>query len=60
MRKKENTDHELFDLQYENFVWSVNPKNPLMAELAAIDKLLDEAPEICDPAAHALARGDRG
>ena len=48
MRKKENTDRELFDLQYENFIWSVNPKNPLMAELAAIDKLLDEAPEIVD------------
>ena len=31
MRKKENTDHELFDLQYENFVWAVDPKNPLMA-----------------------------
>ena len=48
MRKKENTDHELFDLQYENFVWAVDPKNPLMAELAAIDKLLDEVPEIVD------------
>jgi IS5 family transposase len=48
MRKKENTDHELFDLQYDNFVWAVDPKNPLMAELAAIDKLLDEVPEILD------------
>ena len=48
MRKKENTDHELFDLQYENFVWAVDPKNQLMAELAAIDKLLDEVPEIVD------------
>ena len=48
MRQKENTDHELFDLQYENFVWAVDPKNPLMVELAAIDKLLDEVPEILD------------
>ena len=48
MRKKEKTDHDLFDLQYESFVWAVNPKNPLMAELAAIDKLLDEAPEALD------------
>ncbi len=48
MRKKEETDRELFDLQYENFVWVVDPKNPLMAELAAIDKLLDEVPEILD------------
>ena len=48
MREKRNTDRELFDALYENFVWSVNPKNPLVAELAAIDRLLDEAPEILD------------
>jgi len=48
MRKKENTDHDLFDLQYESFVCAVNPKNPLMAELEAIDTLLDEAPEVLD------------
>lgn len=48
MRKKEDTDRDLFDLQYESFVWVVDPKNPLMAELAAIDKLLDEVPEILD------------
>jgi IS5 family transposase len=57
MRKKENTDRELFDLQYENFIWSVNPKNPLMAELAAIDKLLDEVPEILDWVHADLCRG---
>ena len=57
MRKKETTDRELFDLQYENFIWSVNPKNPLMAELAAIDKLLDEVPEILDWVHADLCRG---
>ena len=48
MREKRNTDRELFDALYENFVWSVNPNNPLLAELAAIDRLLDEAPEILE------------
>jgi len=57
MRKKEDTERELFDLQYENFVWSVNPKNPLMTELAAIDKLLDEVPEILDWVHADLCRG---
>jgi transposase, IS5 family len=53
MREKKNIDRELFDAQYENFVWSVNPKNPLVEELAAIDRLLDEVPEILD-----LVHGD--
>ena len=57
MRKKEKTDHDLFDLQYESFVWAVNPKNPLMAELAAIDKLLDEAPEVLDGVHEDLCKG---
>ena len=57
MRKKENTDRDLFDLQYENFIWAVNPKNLLIAELAAIDKLLDEAPEILDWVHADLCRG---
>jgi len=48
MRKKEDADRELFDAQYQNFAWSINPNNPLVAELAAIDELLDEAPETLD------------
>jgi hypothetical protein len=48
MRKKEETDRELFDQQYETYMWVADPKNPLIAELAAIDKLLDEVPQILD------------
>ena len=59
MRKKANTDHDLFDLQYESFVWAVNPKNPLMAELAAIDTLLDEAPEVLDGVHEDLCKGTK-
>lgn len=46
MREKENTNRELFDAEYRNYAWAISPKNPLMKELNAIDKLLDEAPEI--------------
>ena len=59
MRKKENSDHELFDAQYRNFAWAISPKNPLVAELAAIDKLLDEAPEVLDLVAVDLANHDK-
>lgn len=53
MRKKENDDHELFDAHYQNLQFAMDPKNPLMAELAAIDSLLDEVAEILD-----LVHGD--
>ena len=48
MREKQRTEEELFDEQYRAVMWAVNPKNPLMAELQAIDKLLDESPELLE------------
>ena len=48
MREKQRTDEELFDEQYRSMMWAVNPKNPLVSELATIDKLLDESPELLD------------
>ncbi|MCK4957857.1 MAG: ISNCY family transposase [Planctomycetes bacterium] len=38
----------MFDAQYKSMAWAISPKNPMMKELAAIDKLLDEASEILD------------
>ena len=48
MRKQIQDDHDLFDEQYRNFAWAIDPKNPLVNELAMIDKLLDEIVEILD------------
>jgi hypothetical protein len=48
MRKKRETSSELFDAQYRNLEFSINPNNPLLTALQGIDKLLDEAPEILD------------
>lgn len=48
MRKQIQDDHDLFDEQYRNFAWAIDPKNPLVNELAMIDELLDEIPEILD------------
>jgi IS5 family transposase len=47
MRKK-SSDRELFDQQYRMLEFAMNPKNPLAAELKAIDELLDEIPEMID------------
>ena len=49
MREKRETAPELFDAQYRNLAFSVNPKNPLVNALEGIDKLLDEVSEILDP-----------
>lgn len=59
MRKKENTDHELFDAQYQSLAWAISPQNPLAKELEAIDKLLDEAPEVLDLVHVDLAKAPR-
>ncbi len=48
MREKRETSSELFDAQYRNLEFSINPDNPLFTALQGIDKLLDEAPEILD------------
>jgi IS5 family transposase len=48
VRKRDTDDHELFDAHYQNLLFPMDPKNPLMAELRVIDSLLDEAPEILD------------
>ena len=47
MREK-ISDRELFDQHYRMLEFAMNPKNPLAAELKAIDQLLDEIPEIID------------
>lgn len=47
MRKKK-TERELFDMHYQMLKFSMNPKNPHAAELDAIDKLLDEIPEVVE------------
>jgi transposase, IS5 family len=46
MREKQSTNHELFDTLYQHFSWSVDPKNPTLKMLQAMDRLLDEVPEI--------------
>jgi IS5 family transposase len=48
MPKRQRTEAELFDEFYRSMMWPVSPKNPLVAELAAIDKLLDESPELIE------------
>jgi len=48
MREKQSTDHELFDIPYQHFSWSVDPKNPTLKMLQTMDQLLDEVPEILD------------
>lgn len=53
--RKNQSERELFDQQYAMIEFSMNPKNPLFAELKAIDQLLDEMPEILD-----LVRDDIG
>lgn len=47
MRPKKS-EPELFDEKYGSFGFAMNPKNPLVNQLEAIDKLLDEMPEILD------------
>lgn len=48
MRERQRTEAELFDEQYRSMMWPVSPKNPLINELATIDKLLDESPELLE------------
>ena len=47
MRKKQS-ESELFDEHYRMLEFAMDRKNPLAAELKAIDKLLDEMPEVLD------------
>jgi len=47
MRKKES-ESELFDEHYRMLEFATDRKNPLINELGAIDKLLDEMTEILD------------
>ena len=47
MRKKQS-ESELFDEYYRMLEFAMDRKKPLAAELKAIDKLLDEMPEILD------------
>ena len=47
MRKKQS-ESELFDEHYRMLEFAMDRKNPLAAELKAIDKLLDEIPEILE------------
>src|SRR5258708_4128438 len=54
MREKHNPDRELFDAIYQTLAFSINPQNPLFAELEAIDRLLDEAPQILERVASDL------
>jgi IS5 family transposase len=51
--RPEKSERELFDEQYRALMWPVKPDSPLVVELAAIDRLLDEAPEMV-----ATARAD--
>lgn len=48
MREKKETSRELFEAQFSIYSFAMNPKNPLVVELGAIDQVLDEAPEILD------------
>lgn len=47
MRKKQSAT-ELFDEHYKMLEFAMDRKNPLVAELGAIDKLLDEMPGILE------------
>ena len=47
MRKKQS-ESELFDEHYRMLEFAMDRKNPLATELQAIDRLLDEMPEILD------------
>jgi len=44
--RPERSERELFDEQYRALMWSVRGDSPLVRELEAIDRLLDEIPEI--------------
>jgi len=57
MREKHDPDRELFDGIYQTMTFPINPNNPLFAELEAIDRLLDETPEILALVAADLNQG---
>lgn len=46
MREKEVTAHDLFKAEYDSMDWCIKKTNPLYLQLQAIDKVLDEMPEI--------------
>ena len=48
MPGRQRTEAELFDEFYRSMMWSASPKNPLIKELATIDQLLDESPELLE------------
>lgn len=46
MREKQESAPELFKTEYDAMDWNVKKTNPLYVQLQAIDKLLDQMPEI--------------
>lgn len=46
MREKAVTSPELFQAEYDAMQWCVKKSNPMVLQLEAIDKLLDELPEL--------------
>ena len=46
--QKKQSESELFDEHYRMLEFAIDRKNPLAAELEAIDKLLNEMPEILE------------
>lgn len=46
MREKQESSPELFKSEYDAMDWNVKKTNPLYVQLQAIDKLLDQVPEI--------------
>jgi len=57
--RPERSEEELFDELYRAEMWAVSDKNPLVRELAAVDRLLDEAPEIVAKVAKDLTNSAR-
>jgi hypothetical protein len=48
MREKESSSPELFDESYRTFFWAVDAGDPNLKMLQAMDRLLDEVPEILE------------
>lgn len=57
MREKERTSRDLFDEQYRMIKFSMKADNPLALELDAMDRLLDEIPEVLDLVHADLTKG---
>jgi IS5 family transposase len=57
--RPERSEEELFDEIYRAQMWVVSDKNPLMRELATVDRLLDQTPEILAEVAKNLTNSSR-